>query len=177
MKPRLSSPALALICVAVCIGTSGCILGSSKAGDVIAKALPTPNQQLACRDEGIDGPHGRQCVLIVPGAEADVIKRLVNGLTQQGFTTACGQTSTGVPGVEVIGVRPDMRVVADVMPHGFAQLFDGGAIFFPPGAAVNVNGKKVTIPDGSVGLTIDASEYQTAVAIGSSCDDPALRTP
>ena len=177
MMLRPCRPVLALLCLVLGLGASSCILGSSKANGVITNVVPTPNQQLACGDEGIDGPHGRQCALIVQGSEADVIKRLVNGLTQQGFTAACGQTSTGVPGVEVIGVRRDMRVVADVMPQGFAQLFDGEAIFFPPGAAVNLNGKKITIPNGSVGLTIDASEDQMAAAIGTSCDDPGLLEP
>ena len=37
--------------------------------------------------------------------------------------------------------------------------------------------KTVTIPPGSVGLTIHASEYQNAAANGTSCDDPGLRTP
>ena len=86
-----------------------------------------------------------------------------------------------------------MRVIADVMPQGFARLVDGDAIFFPPGTATTPSGptlklpgastssstsiKTVTIPPGSVGLTIDASEYQNAAANGTSCDDPGLRTP
>jgi hypothetical protein len=193
MKPRLYSPAFALICVAQCLGTSGCILGSSKAEDVIAKALPTPNRQLACNDEGVDGPPGRSCALIVQGSENDVVNRLVNGLTEQGFATECDQTSTGVPGIEVVGVRHDMQVIADVMPQGFAEVLDGSAVFFPPGASTSSSGKilklpsatastssspkTVTIPPGSVGLTIDASEYRNAAAIGTSCDDPAWLAP
>ncbi len=186
-------PAFALLCAALCLVTGGCILGSNKANDVITKVLPTPNQQLACGNEGIDGPPGRSCALIVAGSENDVVKRLVNGLTEQGFTTACDQTSTGVPGIEVVGVRSDMQVIADVMPQGFAQVADGDAIFFPPGASTSPGGstlklpgsstssdtsiKTVTIPPGSVGLTIDASEYQNAAANGTSCDDPGLLAP
>jgi len=186
-------PALALLWVALCLLTSGCILGSNKANDVITKVLPTPNQQLACGNVGIDGPPGRACALIVAGSENDVVKRLVNGLTEQGFTTACDQSSTGVPGIEVVGVRHDMRVVADVMPQGFAQVVDGDAIFFPPGALTSPTGPAlklpgastssstgittVTIPPGSVGLTIDASEYQDSAANGTSCADPGLLAP
>jgi hypothetical protein len=155
--------------------------------------VPTPNRQLACGDEGIDGPPGRSCALLVQGSESDVLKHLVNGLMEQGFKTGCDRTSTGVPGIEVVGVRQDMRVIADVMPQGFAQVVDGDAIFFPPGASTSSGGptlklpgpsmnsgtsiKTVAIPPGSVGLTIDASEYQNAAANGTSCDDPGLLTP
>ena len=68
-----------------------------------------------------------------------------------------------------------MRVIADVMPQGSAQVVDGGAIFLPPGASTSI--KTVTIPPGSVGLTIEASEYQDAAANGTSCDDPGFLTP
>jgi hypothetical protein len=192
VKLRPDLPAFELLCVALCLVTSGCVLGSNKANDVITKVLPTPNRQLACRNEGIDGPPGRSCALLAKGSENDVVNRLVNGLNEQGFTTACAQTSTGVPGIEVVGVRQDMRVIADVMPQGFAQVVDGGAIFFPPGASTSPGAptlklpgppssstetKTVTIPPGSVGLTIDASEYQNATADGTSCDDPRLLAP
>ena len=108
---------------------------------MIAKTLPTPNRQLACSNVGIDGPPGRSCALIVHGSESDVVKRLVDGLEQQGFTTACEQTPTGVPGIEVVAVRPDMRVIADVIPRGFARVADGDAIFFPPGASTQSAGR------------------------------------
>jgi hypothetical protein len=151
---RLSRRSLpfVLICGLVVASTTGCILGSSKAGAVIDKVVPKPNQRLACTNTGIDGPNGRVCSWIVKGSEVGVVK---------GIAASLGR------GIEVIGSRPGMRVSADVIPSGFAVLTDNEAIFFGPGT--QVPGKTVQIPSDSVGLKIDASEYASTDLAGDSC--------
>lgn len=110
--------------------------------------------------------------MIATGSQADVVSRLVNGLHEQGFTTRCSKSNTGTGGIEVIGARPDLRVDATTVPAGFAVVHDGDAIFYPPGT--EIEGDRVDIPVGSVGLTIDASEYKNSTPFGVDCSDPAL---
>jgi hypothetical protein len=166
--PRLAL----LVCCGLCLLLGGCVLGSSKGGDVIEKLTPTPSRGLGCFDEGIDGPPGRSCAMIATGSQADVVSRLVNGLHEQGFTTRCSKSNTGTGGIEVIGARPDLSVDATTVPAGFAVVHDGDAIFYLPGT--RIGGHHVPIPAGSVGLTIDASEYTNSTAIGIDCADPSL---
>jgi hypothetical protein len=161
-----------MLCCGICLLLAGCVLGSSKGDDVIAKLRPTSSEELGCVNEGIDGPPGRSCAMIAKGSQADVVSRLVNGLHQQGFTTRCSISSTGTGGIEVMGARPDLRVDATTVPAGFAVVQDGDAIFYLPGT--QIDGDKVPIPAGSVGLTIDASEYTNSTAVGVDCSDPAL---
>jgi hypothetical protein len=166
------SRSVLLLCGVLCLVSGGCVLGSSKGSDVITKLTPVPSQQLACSNEGIDGPPGRTCAMIAKGTEADVVSRLVNGLHQQGFTTRCSRSDTGTGGIEVMGSRSDLRVIATTVPTGFAIVGNGDAIFFLPGT--HVDGHKVAIPPGSVGLSIDASEYTNSALFGIDCGDPAL---
>ena len=147
--------------------TSGCILGSSGAASVIDKVVPEPNQQLACGNTGIDGPKGRMCSWIVKGSAAGVVRRIAASLESEGYQTVCTASSLGAGGVEVIGARSGMRVVADVIPSGFALLMDNDAIFYGPGT--QVSGKTVQIPSDSVGLQIDASEYASTNLAGDRC--------
>jgi|SRR5947209_19775351 len=162
-----------IVCCGFCLLLGGCVLGSTKGSDVIAKLTPTPSQGLGCFDEGIDGPPGRSCAMIAQGSQADVVARLVNGLHQQGFTTRCSMSNTGTGGIEVIGARPDLSVDATTVPAGFAVVQNGDAIFYLPGT--QIDGHKVTIPAGSIGLTIDASEYTNRTPFGVDCSDPTLR--
>ena len=162
---------LLLIC-GLCLLLGGCVLGSSKGGDVIAKLTPTPSRSLGCFDMGIDAPPGRSCRMIAKGSQADVVARLVNGLHQQGFTVSCSLSNSGTGGIEVTGARPDLRVDAETVPAGFAVVDDGDAIFYPPG--LQIGGHHIPIPNGSVGLTIDASEYKNSTPFGVDCSDPAL---
>jgi hypothetical protein len=161
-----------LLSAALCLVLAGCVLGSSKGSDVIAKLTPTPSQALGCFDQGIDGPPGRSCAMIAKGSQADIVSRLVNGLHQQGFTTRCSISNSGTGGVDAVGVRPDLRVDATTVPTGLAVVHDGDAIFYPPGTPID--GHKTPIPAGWVGLTIDASEYTNSSAVGVDCSDPAL---
>lgn len=156
-----------LTCGLVVVLTAGCVLGSSKAGSVIDQVVPTPNQQLACADTGIDGPSGRTCSWIVKGSETGVVQRIAASLDAKGYATVCTDSSLGAGGVEVIGSRQGMRVTADVIPSGFAVLRDNDAIFFGPGT--QAPGKIVPIPSDSVGLKIDASEYVNTELAGDSC--------
>ena len=149
------------------VSTTGCILGSSEAASVIDKVVPEPNQQLACGNTGIDGPKGRICSWIVKGSEAGVVRLVAASLDAEGYQTACTDSGLGAGGVEVIGSRPGMRVVADVIPSGFAVLIDNDAIFYGPGT--QVSGKTVQIPTDSVGLQIDASEYASTNLGGDNC--------
>jgi hypothetical protein len=110
--------------------------------------------------------------MIATGSQADVVSRLVNGLHEQGFTTRCSKSNTGTGGIEVIGARPDLSVDATTVPAGFAVVHDGDAILYLPGT--EIEGDRVDIPVGSVGLTIDASEYKNSTPFGVDCSDPAL---
>ncbi len=139
---------------------------------MIEKLTPTPSQGLGCFDEGIDGPPGRSCAMIAEGSQADVVSRLVNGLHQQGFATACSLSNSGTGGIQVMGTRPDLRVIAETVPAGFAVVHDGDAIFYLPGT--QISGHQVPIPTGSVGVTIDASEYKNSTPFGIDCSNPAL---
>jgi hypothetical protein len=58
------------------------------------------------------------------------------------------------------------------VPVGFAVVRDGDAIFYLPGT--EIEGDRVAIPVGSVGLTIDASEYKNSTPTGVDCSNPAL---
>ena len=149
------------------VSTTGCILGSSEAASVIDKVVPEPNQQLACGNTGIDGPKGRMCSWIVKGSATGVVKRIAASLEAEGYQTVCTDSSLGAGGIELIGSRPGMRVVADVIPGGFALLMDNHAIFYGPGT--QVSGKTVQIPSDSVGLQIDASEYASTNLGGDNC--------
>jgi hypothetical protein len=110
--------------------------------------------------------------MIAQGSQADVVARLVNGLHQQGFTVGCSLSNSGTGGIEVTGARPDLRVDAETVPAGFAVVDDGDAIFYPPG--MQIGGRHIPIPTGSVGLTIDASEYHDSTPSGVDCSNPAL---
>jgi hypothetical protein len=122
---------------------------------------------------GIDGPPGRSCAMIAKGSQADVVSRLLNGLHQQEFTVGCSLSNTGTGGIQVTGARPDLRVDATTVPAGFAVVYDGDAIFYLPGT--EIKGDRVDIPVGSVGLTIDASEYKNSTpTTGVDCSNPAL---
>jgi hypothetical protein len=166
-------PSLA-VCLVMALTTSGCILGSSKGAGVVGAVVPDPHKEMACANEGIDGPPGRVCSFMVGGTQQEVVRRLADALTEQGFTVACGPSSLGLPGaVSVAGARPDVRVTADVIPSGFAVLSGGDSIWFALGT--QIAGKHDPIQPGWVGVEIDASEYTNAVSVGANrCDDPVL---
>jgi len=63
-------------------------------------------------------------------------------------------------------------VDAETVPTGFAVVDDGDAIFYAPG--MQIGGHHIPIPTGSVGLTIDASEYKNSTPTGVDCSNPAL---
>jgi hypothetical protein len=135
---------------------------------VIEAVVPSPHQTIACRGLGIDGPSGESCTMIVKGDTPEVAKRIADSLARAGYRTFCTNSSLGLGGVVVVGYKPGMRVLADVIPRGFVLVIGTDAVFEAPGT--RIDGTTTPMPAGSVGLAIDASEYATTVPAGSSCD-------
>jgi predicted small secreted protein len=129
-----------LVLVAV---LSGCITGSGAGSDVIDAVTPDPHQSLGCYDEGIDGAPGRNCSMFVGGTQAEVVAKLANALTTEGFAVGCSSSASSASAITVSGARPDLRVTATVASTG------------------SVADKP--IPFGWVGVNIDASEYKNSV--------------
>jgi hypothetical protein len=147
---------------------AGCMAESGRSASEIEAVVPSPHRMLACRNEGIDGAPGRSCAFIVTGSQRRIASGIAASLRDRGYKVACIASNQTPVGLEVVGYKAGMRVTADLIPAGVAAIIDGDAVFYAPGTPTI--GATVAIPSGSVGLSLDASEYATTLAPGSTCD-------
>jgi len=149
--------------------SAGCVIGSSTGDDLIRRLAPTSSRQLACEDYGIDGPPGRKCSYFAAGSSQEVLTILYNGLKGEHMATSCDGNSED--GYTITGTKKGMWVEAAVIPSGYVTVGDQGAEFDSPGWS----GTRSDIPAGTVGLWIEADEYDSrSLYGGKACDDPSL---